>query len=79
LRYQAHTATGELYDVFELRKRADGTNELVEGEQLDYEAARWLRFGGLTRGQSAWAAAALFGLAGLLLARRWLRRRVRAA
>ncbi|MEJ5298285.1 MAG: FN3 domain-containing metallophosphoesterase family protein [Armatimonadota bacterium] len=30
LTFESHTATGELYDAFELRKRPDGTNELVE-------------------------------------------------
>lgn len=30
LRYRAHTATGSLYDAFELRKRAGKANELLE-------------------------------------------------
>ncbi|MCS6776754.1 MAG: metallophosphoesterase family protein [Chloroherpetonaceae bacterium] len=30
LRYEAYTATGELYDAFELRKRADGPNRLID-------------------------------------------------
>lgn len=29
LQYEAHTATGLLYDAFELRKRPDGTNEII--------------------------------------------------
>jgi hypothetical protein len=30
LRYEARTATGELFDAFELRKRTDGSNELLD-------------------------------------------------
>lgn len=30
LRYEARTATGELFDAFELRKRADGGNDLLD-------------------------------------------------
>lgn len=30
LRYQAHTATGDLYDAFTLRKRASARNEMIE-------------------------------------------------
>ena len=32
LMYEARTAKGDLYDAFELRKRADGGNELIEKE-----------------------------------------------
>jgi len=37
LHYEARTANGELYDEFELRKRNDGGNTLVEREELDKE------------------------------------------
>jgi hypothetical protein len=30
LKYEAHTATGELYDAFTLRKRPGMPNELIE-------------------------------------------------
>jgi hypothetical protein len=30
LRFEARTATGKLYDAFELRKQGDLTNELLE-------------------------------------------------
>jgi 3',5'-cyclic AMP phosphodiesterase CpdA len=55
LRYQAHTATGALFDRFELRKQPDGHNELIENKQLG---------GGL--GQGA-AIALLVGAVALLL------------
>jgi len=42
LHYEAKTATGSQYDVFELRKQSDGSNELVERSQLDDEARGWL-------------------------------------
>lgn len=31
LRYEARTAVGKVHDAFELRKRADGSNELLDG------------------------------------------------
>ncbi|MGL6096107.1 MAG: metallophosphoesterase [Fimbriiglobus sp.] len=34
LHYEARTATGDVYDAFELRKRPDGRNDLVERSQL---------------------------------------------
>jgi len=37
LRYEARTATGELYDAFELRKRPGAINELVEAPRLPPE------------------------------------------
>jgi 3',5'-cyclic AMP phosphodiesterase CpdA len=37
LHYEARTANGELYDEFELRKRNDGGNTLVEREELEKE------------------------------------------
>jgi len=39
LRYEAHTATGELYDLFELHKQADGRNVLVERAALEAKPA----------------------------------------
>src|SRR5207249_7307 len=30
LRYEARTATGEVFDAFELRKRSDGSSELLD-------------------------------------------------
>jgi hypothetical protein len=32
LKYESRTAAGELFDAFELRKRPDGGNELVESD-----------------------------------------------
>jgi hypothetical protein len=40
LHYEARTALGERFDVFELRKQQNGTNLLLEKEQLDAEPAR---------------------------------------
>lgn len=40
LRYEARTATGSLFDLFELRKRPDGTNELVERDRLGSAAGK---------------------------------------
>jgi 3',5'-cyclic AMP phosphodiesterase CpdA len=37
LHYESRTAMGELYDEFELRKRNDGRNDLIEREQLEAE------------------------------------------
>jgi 3',5'-cyclic AMP phosphodiesterase CpdA len=35
LSYESRTATGDRFDAFELRKRADGTNELIEKESAE--------------------------------------------
>jgi len=51
LHYESRTATGELYDLFELRKQADGRNRLLERTDLEAESKRW---GGLSRSQSYW-------------------------
>lgn len=51
LHYESRTATGELYDIFELRKQANGRNRLLEKAGLDAEPTR---FGGLTRPQTIW-------------------------
>ncbi|MGL6075268.1 MAG: fibronectin type III domain-containing protein [Fimbriiglobus sp.] len=43
LHYAAHTATGRLYDEFQLQKRADGSNEMIERDQpaKPPESSRW--------------------------------------
>ena len=61
LRYEARTATGELFDSFELHKRPDGTNELVE--TLAVKGGRSRAYGN--------AAAAVVILAAVLLGVRW--------
>jgi 3',5'-cyclic AMP phosphodiesterase CpdA len=39
LHYEAHTATGEVYDVFELRKRPGQRNQLLEIEEIEDQSA----------------------------------------
>jgi hypothetical protein len=65
LHYESRTAKGDLFDEFELRKRADGGNTLVEREQLDSERAGSRREETPTRGQLVVALAGMVGLAGL--------------
>lgn len=65
LHYEARTAKGDLFDEFELRKRADGGNTLVEREQLDAERTGTRRGETPTRTQLVVALAGMVGLAGL--------------
>lgn len=75
LRYQAHTATGELYDVFELRKRADGSKTLLERKELEAAPAKPAEEK-RTRDRSAWLlpAGGVVALLGMVLAWRSFRR-----
>ena len=72
LRYEARTATGGSHDLFELRKRSDGTNELVERPQLDDEARGWWARNGL---YPVLPLGLLVAGAGVVLVRRSLRSR----
>jgi hypothetical protein len=65
LHYESRTAKGDLFDEFELRKRADGGNTLVEREQLASERNGARREETPTRGQLVVALAGMVGLAGL--------------
>ena len=61
LTYEARTARGDLYDAFELRKRADGGNELIEKEVANPEPEK--RSHG---GRNYWNAAAATVILGLV-------------
>lgn len=62
LSYEARTATGKLYDEFELRKRPDGSNAMVERSSLDAERATVPTEPRPTRSQLIIAVAAMLGL-----------------
>jgi len=68
LRYQAYLATGQLHDVFELHKQRDGTNRLLERDELEALSSSWWQK------NRTWAFP-VFGLVGLafllLLGRVW--------
>jgi hypothetical protein len=59
LSYEARTAKGDRFDAFELHKRADGTNELIEKEVSELE-------GEATSGSGYGRAAAAIVILGLL-------------
>jgi hypothetical protein len=61
LHYAAYTAAGTLYDEFELRKRKDKTNQMVEREELDKER----KFGGDLRPGAADDGTPVFALGGM--------------
>jgi len=44
LHYEAHTATGELYDLFELHKSAKGVNTILERAEYESSQATWKGF-----------------------------------
>jgi 3',5'-cyclic AMP phosphodiesterase CpdA len=64
LHYEARTAKGDLFDEFELRKRPDGGNTLVERAELEAERAAGPERAP-TRTQLIVALAAMVALAGL--------------
>jgi hypothetical protein len=65
LHYESRTARGDLFDEFELRKRTDGGNTLVERAQLEYERTGAKRGDAPNRVQLVLALSAMVGLAGL--------------
>jgi hypothetical protein len=69
LHYEARTPTGEMFDVFELRKRSDGRNRLVEFEEIEKEKQN---NGAMTYG--VLGVSSLVGLAGVFLVVRGIRR-----
>jgi hypothetical protein len=67
LHYEARTARGDVYDSFDLRKRPDGSNELIEGAAPDAAAPNHRQY---------WnAAGAVVILASLLLGLRYALKR----
>ena len=72
LYYEARTATGELFDIFELRKQPGRPNRLLEREEL--EAPPEAEPAGGSRGEVYVAVGVLVGLAGLLFGLAALRR-----
>jgi hypothetical protein len=75
LHYEARTATGELYDEFELRKRPDGLNQLVERPQLEAERTRGDDARGLSGRDALFAVGGMGVLAAGMFAVRWLFRK----
>jgi hypothetical protein len=71
LRFETRTTTGDLFDQFELRKRPDDSNQLVEREQLALESRP---MGTARSPDSLLAVGGLFGLTGILLVVRQYRR-----
>jgi len=63
LHYESRTATGELFDTFELHKSSDGKTRIMERAEMEAEASRWK---GFNRVQS-WVVASSVGLLALLL------------
>jgi 3',5'-cyclic AMP phosphodiesterase CpdA len=62
LHYESRAANGELFDEFELRKRPDGGNTLVEKEQLDKERSTGVKEKNPTRQQLVFALIAMVTL-----------------
>jgi len=71
LHYEAHTATGELFDVFELRKKSEDHNMILERNQIDMPQERWR---GYNRVQS-WLASVVIGMLAVALVVVWRRKR----